>query len=120
MSQIPAETVTRYGAGRGLRDHAPGALDRDQRLLARGLGQDPGELVAADPSKRVLGARQLRQDARDTNEHLISGVVPAAVVDLLEVIDVDHRHRERRVVTQRAGDLGGQPLLQRAVVGKRR
>ena len=57
VSQIPAETVIRNGCGGGRSDQPPRPLDRDERLLARRLRHHPRELVAADATQDILGAR---------------------------------------------------------------
>ena len=102
----------------GLGDQPPSSLHGDQRLLARRLGQDPRELVSPHPPQRVLGAGEVAQAAGHPYQHLIPYLVTTDVVDVLEVVDVDDRHGERPGVPHRAGDLGGQPLLQSAMVGQ--
>ena len=99
-------------------DHASRPLDRDQRLLASGLGQDPGELVATGAAQGVLGARQAAQAARDADQHRVSRLVAAHIVGLLEVVDVDQCDRDRLGVTNRTGHLGGEALLERAMIGE--
>ena len=65
----------------------------------RGLGQAQAllaqhhELIAAEARERVLGAQQLRQPPRHLDEHAIAAVVAEAVVDRLEVVDVDEEDR---------------------------
>ena len=92
VSQTPTDRVTcgRSAGGAGHRD--PSALHGLHRRLAGGLGEDPGELVAADPGQHVLGAGGGPQALGDADEHLVPGLVAAGVIDELEVVHVDHRH----------------------------
>ncbi len=56
------------------------------------------ELVAAEPGGRVAGAKIGLEPARYLLEQLVTGAVAAAVVDTFEVVEVDHDHRQQRVV----------------------
>jgi len=49
-------------------------------------------------------------------EDLVAGQVAEAVVDLLEVVDVEHQEAQRRVVTPRVGDLEAQAIEEMALV----
>ena len=78
--------------GGGRSDQPPRPLDRHERLLARRLRHHPRELVAADATQDILGARVVSQAPRNADQHLVADLVPAEVVDVLEVVDVDHCH----------------------------
>ena len=65
--------------------------DRDPVRLAV-PGQEQRELVSADPEALAAGA----QAARDPGEHLVAGRMAVAVVDRLEVVDVEEDDRDRR------------------------
>ena len=71
----------------------------DQRALGGGgvaLDED-GELVAADPRHRVAEADAGPQPLADRHEEAVAGVVAEAVVDGLEVVEVDEQHGDRLV-----------------------
>ena len=64
---------------------------RGQRAVLVVAGQEQRELVAAEP-ERLAGLAQPRREPR---EHAVAGRVAEAVVDPLEVVDVDEAERER-------------------------
>src|ERR1700739_3848564 len=51
------------------------------------------------------------------NEAFISGLVSSGVVDLLEVIYIDHEQRHRRLCAPGCGELAIQDFVERAAVG---
>ena len=70
-------------------------------------GEDDLELVAAEARDggrvgrarhEVVRPHRRRERPRHLLEHLVAGVVAVAVVDLLEVVDVDHEHAAGPVV----------------------
>ena len=69
------------------------ARDGDRRALVE-AGQQHGELVAAEAE--ALAA--LAQARRDLPEHAVADRMAVAVVDLLEVVDVDEAEAERGAV----------------------
>ena len=72
------------------RDLGEQALGDSHRVLGRhGLGQDDGELVAAEARGGVAGAHRLLDPPADLVQHLVAEVVAPAVVDPLEVVEVD-------------------------------
>ena len=100
------------------RRHAAPALGRsDGRLVADrahevgrdalrarlvDVRQEHGELVAAEPGEDVRLAQPAAQRRRDRQDELVAGVVAERVVDVLEVVEVEHEQRAARPV---AGDL---------------
>ena len=83
-----------------------------------GLGAPAGrrqdrELVAAEARERVALAQAGRQRARDPHDQLVAGAVAEGVVDLLEVVQVDHQHGALVAVALAAL----QVLLQAPLVG---
>ena len=54
----------------------------------------------------------------EVDEHAVAGGVAEAVVDRLEVVDVDEHQRQRAAVAQRALGLLGEALVERAAVGE--
>ena len=85
-------------------------------VLARGLRQDQGELVAA-VARRDVGAAERRADQLgDVDEDAVPVQVAEAVVHELEVVEVEHHDAQRPVRAHRADDLLGQALVQVPVV----
>ena len=62
------------------------------------------ELVAAETADGVVGAEHRCEPFGEPDEHVVAGRVTEAVVDDLEVVDVEEHHRERRVVRTRMAD----------------
>jgi hypothetical protein len=56
--------------------------------------QEDGELVAADAGDGVLGAHGGNQPPRHRDQKRVTGLVAEAVVDALEVVEVDEKHAE--------------------------
>ena len=90
------------------------------------VGEQHGELVAAEPGDRVGGRERALQPPAHLDEQAVAVVVAESVVDLLELVEVhdDERHRFGRarralqrlaqpVVEQRAVGQTGQPVVQR-------
>ena len=94
---------------RALLDARAQALGDDVRRAAPGVGQQREELLAAEAAELVLGAQPLAQRARDRHERGVAGVMAVLVVEQLEVVDVDHRDRQRPAVAARAADQPGEP-----------
>ena len=53
-----------------------------------------GELVAAQPCRDVTGTETLSDSVGDRAKQLIAGGVAEAVVDRLEIVDVDEEHAD--------------------------
>ena len=70
-------------------------LGEDRPFLDVGLGQDEHEFLAAVPADHV-GRAQVRGDRLgDAPQHDVADGVAVRVVDRLEMVDVDERHRQR-------------------------
>ena len=103
-------------ADRGRRRTSAGAR-RSVRLRLHGRRQQQRELVAAEakpgvdagPDRRPDSRRQLAQD-------LVAGAVAEAVVDTLELVDVEIDDAERLARAASAGALGGERGLEAASV----
>ena len=83
----------------------------------RDLGQQQGELVAAEPAEQVTGADQGGQPVRGQPQQLVPSGVPEGAVDLFELFDVEQQQRHRVVMgelSERLVDLGehGGPVEQ--------
>ena len=85
---------TTNGLREGRRD-ALGHLGRGA-LVGDVLEQDP-ELVASEPSDRVARAQRLAQSRRDVDEQRVARGVAHAVVDELELVEVEEQDGDPRV-----------------------
>ena len=81
--------------------------------LRPGRGQQDGELVAADAGDQVTGADAALEPLGDGEQHLVTGGVPAAVVDVLEAVEVDEQQAHPGAVAEQP--VGA--LLQLGAVG---
>src|SRR5579872_3357014 len=75
-----------------------------RRLDEITLFEDDGELITTEASDDIFGPNDLVQTRSDLLEHGIPGGVTKGVVDLLEVVQVDHEQGkplERRIRTER-------------------
>ena len=89
--------------------------ERDRLLLAA-AGHDHGELLAADPADDVGGADGRAEVVGELRQHLVADGVAEDVVDLLEVVDVDHHDRHVRVLGGGERQLAPEALVEVAVV----
>ena len=74
--------------------------EHPRRLEIRVLGQD-GELVAAQPADGVVLAQAAAQPGPDLAQQPVPGAVTQAVVDHLEVVQVDEEHGHAAAVAAR-------------------
>jgi hypothetical protein len=92
-----------------------------QRGVARidhPLEQDR-ELVAAQARDDVPPAHALLQPAGDGHEHLVAHMMPHAVVDQLEVVEVEEEHGEQAIPIAPRAERGiGQALHEERAVGE--
>ena len=75
------------------------------RALEGRLRQDDRELLAAVAREDLVAADALLDDARELLQHEVAREVAVDVVDLLEVVDVEHDERQIARVAARADDL---------------
>ena len=66
--------------------------DLDRGLRAVEVLQQHHELVAAEARRRVAGADALREPLGHVDQRLVAGAVAEAVVDRLEVVDIEEDH----------------------------
>ena len=115
----PTETVTGSSmprlAGMQAHDRAADALADLDGLLGRGPPQEHRELLAAVAGRRVLGADALGDGAGHGAQDAVPGGVAEAVVEDLEVVDVDHQDAQA-VVGAAARPLHAQGLVEVAAV----
>jgi hypothetical protein len=86
------------------REHA---LGRGRRLAGGRVRQQHGELVAAEPRDEIAGAQRAAQAPRHLDEQRVARQVPEAVVDRLEVVEVDEQDGDRRPAGLEHLDDGG-------------
>src|SRR4029453_1944145 len=75
--------------------------DGSMRLVGIGPGHDDRELVATDAERPVAAPEGGRDRRPSRPDDAVAARVPARVVDLLEVVEVDDRQREWLVVAGR-------------------
>ena len=86
-----------------------GERQGDEHPLADGAGDvgtavhDDGELVAADARHDVAGPDAAAQPLGEHEQQLVAGGVAAAVVDGLEVVEVDEQQAHRAAARTAGG-----------------
>ena len=93
-------------------DRERDAVGEELGVVAARLGQDHGELVAADPAGDVGRADDAAHPLGDLGEHAVAGEVPDPVVDPLEVVEVEHDQRDVALVAPGARDLAPEELVE--------
>ena len=95
------------------------AIRRVGRLLhSVDVLQEQRELIAAEARRRVAGANTRREALRHFDQHLVAGGVPEAVVDRLEVVEVEEHDGDALVLAPRAGDRVPDALGEERPVGE--
>jgi hypothetical protein len=96
-SHTPTDAVIRRpsASGRAGGDRGPRPLGREQRLLRGRVGQQPGELLAADAPDRVDRARLRGDPPGRLGEHPVADRMAVLVVDRLEAVEVHDDEPER-------------------------
>ena len=91
-------------------------IDRATATAARSSrpGQHHRELVAAEPEALA----SLPQARRDLSEDAVADGVAVAVVDALEVVDVDEAQAQRQLRLLGLGELDLEPLVEVAVIAE--
>src|SRR5215831_7950007 len=90
------------------------------RVLERRLGEDHGELVAADAAGEVRRPNDIAHALGRLGESGVAREVTHAVVDLLEVVEVEDDQGELPLVAMRAGALARERLVEEAAVEQAR
>ncbi|MNC51716.1 hypothetical protein D3C75_1010180 [compost metagenome] len=70
----------------------PQALGNLNRRVWRRIGQQDGELLAAQPAGNVVVTQAGTDRCTDALQHLVASGMPERVVDLFEMVDVQHQH----------------------------
>ncbi len=81
-------------------------------VLAPHVGEDHGELVAAEARHDVVASADRTQAPGDLPDQVISGVVAVLVVDLLEVVEVDEQQPDAAVARTRSVERAVDPLAE--------
>ena len=118
---MPIETVTASRSPPSLVrpsscDLLAQALAEDARAVLVDAADEHGELLAAVARQHVLGAQGVVEHADDRAQHVVADEVAVRVVELLEVVDVEHEQRQRLGVALGEADLGAEPLEEVAAV----
>ena len=95
-----------------------GGLDR--RLQIVDVLEQDRELVAAEPGGGVGRADARRDALRHLEQHPVADGVPEAVVDGLEVVEVDEQHGHAHALAQRPGHRVADALVEQRAVGEMR
>ena len=93
---------------RRLGDRAAQAGGGVARVVRPGVGQQPGELVAARASDRVARADVGGHELADRAQHVVGHARAVAVVDPAEAVHVDEHQRQRPAVAAHALHLARQ------------
>src|SRR5688572_25192469 len=92
------------------------ALGELHRLRDLGAREQDREFIAAEARTGVARADLALRAPRDFFESLVAGQMTKAVVDLLEMIDVDHQAGQRLSRSFRARELLAQAVVEIAAV----
>jgi hypothetical protein len=99
-----------------VRQRALQALHGGHAVGALGFRQHQHELVAAQPRDAIGGAQQQLADGHQVLQQRIATGMAVRIVGLVEIIQVDHRHAQRRVVARGTRQLALQQFVQAAAV----
>ena len=94
--------------------------DRDGLLLVLYVLAEDDELVPAVTSRGVGAAQRVVETAANLHQDLVTGLVTEAVVDQLELVEVDKEDREGRVVSPRPRKGVGEAVHEEHAVGQSR
>ena len=97
-------------------EHAFGDLRCDVGALQ--ILQQHHKLVAAEARRRVAGADAVGQALGHVDQRRVAGAMTEAVVDRLEVVDVEEHHPEPALLAPRAADRVTHPLHEQRPVGE--
>src|SRR5690606_2088425 len=94
------------------------AFANDRRFRGGRVWQQRYELVATATRREVRGAQAAFKGAGDERQRLVSNSVPKAVVDELEVAQVEQEHARPIGGARSAGYLARQRLVERPAVAE--
>ena len=93
--------------------HPPGAA-----ALGVGLVDQRHELVTAEAGQHLALPQHRLHALRRLAQHPVAGVVAVAVVDRLEVVEVDHQQGQAFAAAARAGGRRAHALVHRGAIGQ--
>ena len=99
-------------------DRGPGTLGDRVRAAAARVREDQREFLAADSRRRSRWADHVGEAAGDRPQHLVAVGVTVGVVDRLEVVEIEIDERQRVFLAPRPDRLGGEDLVEAAMVGQ--
>ena len=111
---VQGRPAVRAGKREGLHPLAQ-PLRHDERALHVHRGQDHGELLPAVARGKVHLPDRLAEELGDFPDDAVSLQVAVGVVELLEVVDVEHHEAEGRLVAPRSLQLLVEGLLEEVV-----
>jgi hypothetical protein len=119
---MPIEHVTlnsRWLDRERLRDGGDHPLgDAEPAAIPAMLGDEQDELVATEARDGVAVPDARGEALADDLQHLVADVVPQAVVDQLEVVEIDERHAARASVPMGDAQALLEPVAQQVAVGE--
>ena len=98
------------------RDVAADALAECERCSAGQFVGDHHEFLAAEPEYGVAGPHRRSDDAHDPLQHDVAGGMAEAVVEALEMIDVDDEQAQRPAGQRRLLDTLSAQMLEPAAI----
>ena len=104
--------------GRRTQAEVAQAVGGHERVGGVGVRQDDRELVAADAEGTVAVAQRVADAVGHAHEQAVAGRMALAVVDDLEVVEVDEQQRDGHLVATVELELAVELLLERAVVAE--
>ena len=106
--------ISGCAAEREIRSAISSASRSDLELL-----EQERELVAAEPGHGVHRAQHLAEAVGEYGEQEVTGGMSHRIVDLLEAVDVEEQHGERRPGPARAVERDGEAVAEQGAVGQR-
>jgi hypothetical protein len=80
------------------------------------IGEEDGELVAAHAGDGVALAQDRAQPRRDRAQQLVAEAVAEGVVDVLEPVEIEEHHRQRRLGALGVGERDGQSIAEEQAI----
>jgi hypothetical protein len=77
-------------------DRRPNALGGEQRGIIVGIAEEDGELLAAEAADQIAPPDARLQHRGKLLQRRVAGVVAEAIVDALEMINIDDEQRAAR------------------------
>jgi len=97
-AQADGDRAGAGGEGQQRHDFAQ-ALGRLAGRLSLGFGQDDGKFLAAVAGDGIHNADALAEEQRQAAQQFIAGQMPARIVELLEVVNINQDQPQRAVAS---------------------